>query len=1193
MNFSRVLEIARVELRFNLKRPLFWFLSVLITLFAFGMSSGNLRVTAGDSTTGGKKQLITSMFKAAEIFSVIDLVLFSLFLAIVAGMPILRDEELKTSELLRSTPLKPKEYVFGKYLGVILVYVAAMVVQVGVTMLFNHAFAGAADAEFLGPLKVQNYVVPEIAFVLPMCLFFAAVSFSIGSLTKRPALVFLSPIVLLVAVIVFVFDKESATTRPWVNELLLFLDPSGYRWLNETWLRVDPGVDFLNNEAIGFDSKFVLSRLGLVAISLGLVYFTAFRFEARERRKGRATASPLLLPTRERIEIEETKPIPAMTARAPSSIAQFLAVLRLEAGAMLKHPALWLFVPLFALEIEGNIQERHTFLEASTLITPGIAAVGSLSILAWMGALLLLFFMVESLHREASERLSGIVYATPVGTRAMLFAKVVASSSVAIAVFVGCFLAFAIAILVKGRVPLSIGPFVFYWGILLLPTYLLWSAFVAAMFGLTGTRIGAYALSLFAIAFTFVEALFFGHMSWVFNWIFALSPITWSDFGALELNRDALIQNRVLVLIAAVLFTSLAVLWFPRTERDSTRTLLRLRPKPLLMGMLRLSYAIVPLLVLGGYLHHQIQRGFQGSVAQKAAKDYWRRNVQTYTDDVTPDLEHVDIAVDLFPERRELTSKGRLDLVNNEKEPMREILMTPGFDWRDLEWTLNGAKAAPENRAGLHILHLDKPLAPGERASVGFSFSAQIPHGFTKNGGGDMEFITPSSVVLTAFSTNLIPRLGFVEGAGVDEDNKSDSKEYPDDFYKQLLRSGFGSGVPMTVKTVISGPADFVLNGVGVKTSDIANGDRHTATWETEEPVRFFNVVAGKDLVETKGEGVALWHRKDHEYNLKEMMDALNGARKYFSEWFYPYPWKELKVTEFAGHASYAQGFPSNISFSEAIGFTLDSSPESNLAFLVTAHESAHQWWGNLLTPGQGPGTDILSEGMAHFSTALLIGQVKGDYERMEFLKRIEQKYADDRQVDSERPMVKIDGSKPGDTTCTYDKPGFVMYMLMELIGREAMLQGCHDFIAKNRTSRDYPALQDFIEHMRGYANDVAAYDAFADQWFFHVVVPRLKVLDAQKAPPSDGPWMVKGTLENRGTGRMKVALAATTGERWDDKRAQKPEYKDARKVVEIGAGEKVAFEIPCDFEPSEIVVDPDVKQLMLFRKEARAKLGR
>ncbi len=257
---------------------------------------------------------------------------------------------------------------------------------------------------------------------------------------------------------------------------------------------------------------------------------------------------------------------------------------------------------------------------------------------------------------------------------------------------------------------------------------------------------------------------------------------------------------------------------------------------------------------------------------------------------------------------------------------------------------------------------------------------------------------------------------------------------------------------------------------------------------------------------------------------------------------------------------------------------------------MVTAHESAHQWWGNLLTPGKGPGGNLLSEGMSHFSTALLTEQVKGPRARMEFLKRIEESYGDSRRADAERPLVKVDGSREGDTTATYDKGGWVFWMMEQSLGRERTLAGLRKFIADWGNGPDYPVLQDFTAAMRPFAADPVAYDAFVKQWFHQVVVPEYSLSGARLSGGGQA-WKVAVKVKNAGTGRMPVEIAAVSGDRFTGEGKPLPGYRDARRTVVLGAGEEKAVEIPCTFRPKSVVVDPDVNVLQLRRKTAVAKL--
>ena len=141
-----------------------------------------------------------------------------------------------------------------------------------------------------------------------------------------------------------------------------------------------------------------------------------------------------------------------------------------------------------------------------------------------------------------------------------------------------------------------------------------------------------------------------------------------------------------------------------------------------------------------------------------------------------------------------------------------------------------------------------------------------------------------------------------------------------------------------------------------------------------------------------------------------------------------------------------AQGFPTNITFSEEMGFLTQRDPRSHLGFMVVAHEAAHQWWGNLLGPGRGPGGNMLSEGMSHYATTLLHEQVYGDRYRIEFTKRMEEEYVQRRRVDTERAMVKSEGG-------AYNRGAWAMWMLQQEMGRDNILAGLRAFIGKYRRS--------------------------------------------------------------------------------------------------------------------------------------------
>ena len=104
-----------------------------------------------------------------------------------------------------------------------------------------------------------------------------------GEWTRRAVLVFLLPVAIVVLDGFFLWEWSPSWLDPRIDYALMLIDSAGFRWLNETWLKVDRGVSFYNNAAIPLDAGFLISRLVFIGLGLLAVEFSRRHFTARLR----------------------------------------------------------------------------------------------------------------------------------------------------------------------------------------------------------------------------------------------------------------------------------------------------------------------------------------------------------------------------------------------------------------------------------------------------------------------------------------------------------------------------------------------------------------------------------------------------------------------------------------------------------------------------------------------------------------------------------------------------------------------------------------------------------------------------------------------------------------------------------------------------------------------------------------------
>ncbi|MBM3953426.1 MAG: hypothetical protein FJ309_02190 [Planctomycetes bacterium] len=1219
---ARILSFVRLELAGAWKRPMPIFMFAILALLTIGLLAGGVQISSGSTDVGGAKLAINGSFNLAFFDVVILAIVLPFFAAVACGMPLLVDSDRKIAKLLLATPLSHGEYALARFLAAAAVLAAVLAGWLVVQILAFQLWPLDPSRSVRTDFSLGNYLLPMLLFGVPLLVFTGGVSMWAGVRTRQPVLVYALPVVIFLGGAFFLWDFNPEWLPRWVDRLMQAVDPAGYRWFTRTFVSEKRGVAFYNAAKVVPDALFLASRGLILALGLLGVWAAGRRLrleERRDRRVGDPAALVSMAQARlvtEPAAVAARGALPAATITPPGLLATVWMVLSRETAALLRSPGVWLFGPLIILQTWGSTFFRPGTLDTELLITGGGAAARMFVVVSVFLALLTLFYTVESLFREQRVGLDGIARAAPVPTAGWLAGKALANATMSLVIIGGAAVTILATLLWQRfttgiALPLDLPAMLLILGLLTLPTLVVWTAFIAFLAALVRNRFAVYGLAIAALVLTGL-ANTFGGLNWLTSWYLGGQALNWSELDRLAAMWPAIVANRMVMLALGATLIALTLVIWPRRIPDLRAIADRFRPASFWRTARVPLLVALPLVALGIGTGRMIRAGYEGKPARDAGKAYWRRNSQTWENAPAPALDRVEAEVKLYPDTRALLVSGTYVLRNPHREPVAEIPLTVGDHLTSRDWTVDGHAADPkqsdppppsvENRSGLYVVRPPKPLATGETVTVGFTLEGSFPKGWSRLSGGMGEFVLPSGVVLTSFSPSFLPVPGFVDGIGIDRRNRRDAKEYPPDHWKKRVDPGFGPAWSTTVRLAIEGPESWVLNGCGVEESRVSIGDgRQRVVWSTEHPVRFFNIVGGP-LEAAAGRRATIYYDKRTPHNVPTMVRALDAARDRYSAWFAEYPWTNLRVTEFPGLAGYAQGFPGNISFSEEIGYlakplgkdepTADAADTLDAAFYIVAHEAGHQWWGNIVTPGKGPGGNIISEGLAEFSACMLLHHELSPAQAKVLRRRWEKQYVEGRQPDNERAINRIDGSRPGDQVVTYQRAGWAFWMLRTLMGEEAMLAGLRDFIATWRAGvetpegLDFPLIEDLLESLRPHAPDAAAFDAFVGGWILGKGLPDLEVRDEKVEERAEG-YRVTGTLANIGTGRADV-LVRVEGKKPDDKTAARPA---ADMVVAVSADAPGAFSIDTAFAPERIVVDPDVDLLFAGRKRTETAL--
>jgi ABC-2 type transport system permease protein len=1154
---ARVALVARFEFLRQTRRPAFW---IWLALMALHVGTNWWTIAFDEFYSSGRRHITSEFSQTAGILQLVVPIFYLFFTCIPAGTTILQDEEYRVGELLFTTSLRPREYVWGKFAGVMAASCAAILAHLLMRLFVDFVLPHPRNPHMVGAFHARNYFLPLFTFILPFVISMAAVAFALGEKTRRAAYSGLWASAVEVVGLLVIWAAPAEDMDPAWNRWLMWLDPMGYRYLWDRWHYTNLGADYYNNNPIPLEGSFIASRIAWVVFGFALVAWTGRHFARTSRgvARARSSSSPVAPAVVPRV-------VSAAHVTPPGLLKTTITIFLAELRALSQQTGLTLSIPSVLLLMAWEVEVRQSSLGLLPMVTSGWLAASSSDLLTIAMCLVLTFTIVDSVSRERTTRIATFHDALPFPTAGLLFGKYLANN--AMMMLLGAS-ALVTATLLVSPGSFELKPFLICWGLLVGPTVLAWSAFVLAIQAASGNRNLTYGITVGVLAIS-GWLLINRHMNWSLNW-WLIATIQWTDLGAFELDIQSLLWNRFMVASSAFFFLALAVELHSRREGRRSYRITKMVP-----------WAVVPLLAFV-VLQYRVERSSNGPAVRALSRKYHQQHGSKWRAAPIPALEKLELDVELFPAERRFVSRGIFHLRNHRHTILSEIPLTAGVHWDEVSWTVNGREAALENQAQLIVVTPTQALAKGDRLRIGFTVSGRAPRGETEAGGGQVDFLTPSNISIGSFVPILAPMIGYdqqFEAMGLapaERDRLAAELETASD----KSRSAISVELPFLSSIRVTAPAEFVVNSVGTKVSDTVEGDRRTVLWNSESPVYAYNIAAARWSIR-RGTNTTIYHHPEHTKNLEEIARALETAHRQYSEWFGELPWRELKLSEVSGAMVYAMGFPTNMVFSEQVGFVSESDPDSRGITFVVAHEVAHQWWGNRLLSARGPGNTVLIEGMANYVALLLVEQQSGKKTRIRMSESLERDYLRGRVADVERPLSKTSWLEPGGQDVIYNKGAMELWRLDAALGRENMLAGLREFLFRFEGRAEHPALDDLLTSLRARAPDVEAYDQLVASSFRELALPRYTISGVSR----EGSSLVF-TVTNRGTGRIPITVAVERGERFS------AQHREQRTTLILGPEQNEEVRLSSlPFEPERITVDPDVLVPQLDRKVARARI--
>lgn len=1096
--------IARFELRYQLRNPVFWVVAILFFLLTFG----SVTVEQIQIGSGGN---IHKNSPLAIAVTMLTLSLFFMFVttAFVANV-IVRDDESGFGPMVRTTRVRKLDYLMGRFVGA---WAAAALAFLAVPLaIWLGSLMPWVDPETLGPNRWRDYAYAYGVLALPNLFLTAAIFFAVATITRSMMYSYIGVIVFLV--IYFAFNAVLRSRPEW-RDTAAYIEPLGItavRSVTRYWTATESNTLVPGLPAAILGNRLVAIALGMVALATAYARFS-FAERAASRRKlaraGRAEAKLASVDARVVATLPPVRPEAAAWAR-------FSARTRFEMRQVFRSPAFLVLLTiglvnalaalLFGGEVYGTAIRPRTFAIIETL-------QGAFGIIPLIIAI---YYAGELVWRDRERRMHEIVDATSLPNWAYMAPKTLAVAGVLLSTLLISVVAAMLVQLVRGVDSLRVDQYLLWYALPGTADFLLIAVLAVFVQALSPNKyVGWAVMVVYLVATITLNNIGFEHPLYNYG---ATGSQRYSDMNGDQIGRAVGWWLRLYWgAIALALAVIAHLLWRRGTETRLRRRVRQLPARLRSPAGATLAAALLVAAGTGGFLFHDMNvvnryRTTQDRDARSAA---YEKKYLRYETLRQPSVTDVKLNVALYPGERRMAAEGVYHFTNDTGAPLRDLhVRLPDDRTRLGTVSVPGARLVM-NDADLQyrIYRFDRPMVPGATGSLSFATTRER-HGLIAN--GEDTRLVGNGIFLD--NSEFTPMLGMNRGGLLQDRVKRRRYGLPPELRMAKLedrsaqrRNYIGNAPWVRSDITVSTVADQTPVAPGRKVADATVAGRRTARFVSEAPIlAFFSVQSARYAersVEADGVRLSVLYDAQHPYNVDRMLAAMRISLGYYRAHFGPYQFDYARVIEFPGYSQFAQAFAGTVPYSERIGFLADVRDPAKIDYVtyVTAHEFGHQYWAHQIISSDQQGGTVWVETLAQYSALMVMKHLYGEDRIRRFLKYELDSYLRSRGSEAieELPLDRVEDQG----YIHYRKGAVVMYLLQDRLGEDRVNAMLADQLRRHRfKGAPYVRSTDLVDGLRSLARN-AEERQLVDDLFDRITIYDLKATTAKTTRLPDGGW--------------------------------------------------------------------------------------